>query len=370
MRVGIPTEVKNNEYRVAITPAGVHALVQHGHDVMVQKGAGEGSAIPDSEYERAGARIIDTAQQVWDDAEMILKVKEPIASEYDKMHEGLFLFTYLHLAADRALTEELMKRKVTSIAYETVQMPDNSLPLLAPMSEIAGRLSVQVGADALLKFHGGRGVLLGGASGVSKGNVIVLGGGVAGLCAAQVASGMGAHVTVYDVNPARMRYIEEVSGGRIRTEFSSAFAVEDACAHADMVIGTVLVPGAKTPHLVSNETVSKMKPGSVLVDIAIDQGGCFEDSHPTTHDDPIFKVHDSIFYCVANMPGSVPFTSTYALTNATMRYCTLLADEGWQKACEIRPELAKGLTTHDGDLFTAAVGEALGIETRTYESLK
>lgn len=359
MRVGIPTEIKSNERRVAVTPAGVHSLVAHGHDVMVQAGAGLGSAISDTEYAKAGARIVDDVDKVWDDAELVLKVKEPVADEYHRMHEGLILFTYLHLAADRPLTDELLSRKVTSIAYETVETDDRNLPLLSPMSEIAGRLAAQVGANCLMEPNGGNGVLLGGGSGVRNGRVAVLGGGVAGFCAARVAAGMGADVTVFDVNVARMRYIDEVTGGRIRTQFSSPLAVTEACRESDLVIGSVLVPGARTPHLVDNQTVSEMMPGSVLVDIAIDQGGCFEDSHPTTHTEPTFKVHDSVFYCVANMPGAVPHTSTYALTNATMRYAQLIADEGWQEACRKRQELGRGLTTHDGRLYTRGVGEAL-----------
>lgn len=369
MRIGIPTEIKNNEFRVAITPAGVHSLVQHGHEVMIQAGAGKGSAIPDSEYSAAGAKIIDDVDKVWDDAELVLKVKEPIKDEYHRMHEGLTLFTYLHLAADKPLTEELMKRKITSIAYETVELDDHSLPLLSPMSEIAGRLATQVGANCLMQSSGGNGVLLGGASGVRNGNVVVLGGGVAGFCAARVAAGMGADVTIYDVNVSRMRYIDEVSGGRIHTQFSSPLAVVEACKQADMVIGSVLVPGARTPHLVTHDTVKQMRPGSVLVDIAIDQGGCFEDSHPTTHAEPTFRVEDSVFYCVANMPGAVPHTSTYALTNATMRYAVEIADNGWKTACQKRKELARGFTTHDGKLYTAPVGEALDIPAASVDEL-
>lgn len=362
MRVGVPTEVKNNEFRVAITPAGVHALTQHGHEVLIQTGAGLGSAITDEEYVAAGATMVDDVDKVWGDSEMILKVKEPIAEEYGRMQEGQVLFTYLHLAADEKLTHELLDRKVTSIAYETVEMDDHSLPLLSPMSEIAGRLSTQVGANCLMQSAGGNGTLLGGASGVHKGQVVVLGGGTAGLCAARIGVGMGAEVTVFDVNTARMRYIEEMSNGRIHTEFSTMLGVKNACREADLVIGSVLVPGARTPHLVDNETVSTMKPGSVLVDIAIDQGGCFEDSHPTTHADPTFKVHDSVFYCVANMPGAVPHTSTLALTNSTMRYAVMLADSGWKDACTARRELCRGLTTHDGTLYSVPVGEALGME--------
>ncbi len=369
MRVGVPTEIKNNEFRVALTPEGAHALVSHGHEVLVQKGAGLGSAISDEDYIKAGAKMIDTAQEIWQTSEMILKVKEPIECEYDLMQEGQLLFTYLHLAADEPLTKALMERKVTSIAYETVQMPDGSLPLLSPMSEIAGRLSVQVGANSLLKYAGGSGILLGGASGVRKGKVVVLGGGVSGLCAAQVALGMGAEVFVYDVNVKRMRYIEEISNGQIHTLYSSPFAIEEAIKDADLVIGSVLIPGAKAPKLVSNEMVKQMKPGSVLVDIAIDQGGCFADSHPTTHAEPTFKVHDTIFYCVANMPGAVAHTSTYALTNSTMRYCIQLANEGWHDTCIHRSEMAKGLTTHAGKLYSKPVAEALNLPCSEVEEL-
>ena len=362
MRVGVPAEVKNNEFRVAVTPAGVHALVGHGHEVLVQAGAGRGSGISDSEFVGAGARVVDDVDVVWGDADLVLKVKEPVPEEFYRLHEGLTLFTYLHLAADRELTQQLVDRRVTSIAYETVELEDHSLPLLSPMSEVAGRLAAQVGANCLLQSAGGNGVLMGGGSGVRNARVTVLGGGVAGLCAARVADGMGADVTVYDVNVSRMRYIDEVTGGRVRTRFSSSLAVREACVGSDVVIGSVLVPGARTPHLVDHETVSVMMPGSVLVDIAVDQGGCFEDSHPTTHADPTFRVCGSVFYCVANMPGAVPHTSTYALTNATMRYVLLLADEGWRGACGSRDDLRRGLATCGGKLVSAPVGEALGIE--------
>lgn len=366
MRVGVPTEVKNSEFRVAVTPAGVHALVGRGHEVLVQAGAGVGSGIPDSDFVGAGARVVGDVESVWGDADLVLKVKEPVAEEYGRLHEGLVLFTYLHLAADEALTRELLGRGVTSIAYETVELADHSLPLLSPMSEIAGRLAAQVGANCLLQSAGGRGVLFGGGSGVRRGRVSVLGGGVAGLCAARVAAGMGADVTVFDVDVARMRYIDEVWGGRIGTRFSSPLAVREACGESDVVIGSVLVPGARTPHLVDHEMVLGMVPGSVLVDVAVDQGGCFEDSHPTTHADPTFVVGGSVFYCVANMPGAVPHTSTYALTDAltdaTMRYVLLLADEGWRGACGSRDDLRRGLATCGGKLVSAPVGEALGIE--------
>jgi alanine dehydrogenase len=369
MRVGIPTEVKNNEYRVAITQAGVHSLVDHGHEVLIQRGAGLGSGITDEQYAGVGATLIDDAEGVWGEAELVLKVKEPVPEEYHLLREGQMLFTFLHLAADRGVTELLLDRGVTAIAYETVELADGSLPLLAPMSEIAGRLSTQVGAHALLKYNGGAGVLLGGATGVITGEVAVLGGGIVGLCAARVARGLGANVTVFDINVARMRYIEEISGGTIRTEYSTPFGVKTFCENADLVIGAALIAGAKAPTLVTNDMVERMKPGSVLVDVAIDQGGCFADSRPTTHDDPVFKVHDSLFYCVTNMPGSVPVTSTRALTNATLPYVTLLADEGWKAAMHRRPELAKGMATHAGTLYAAPVGEAFGMRTRHVDTL-
>ena len=363
MRIGVPTEIKDNEFRVAITPAGVHALTRRGHTVTIQAGAGQGASIPDAEYSAAGAAMTDDVPGLWADSELVLKVKEPIAQEYPFLRPDLLLFTYLHLAADRALTEELLTKRVTSIAYETVETDAGALPLLAPMSEIAGRLAAQVGAEALLRPHGGAGVLLGGAAGVRRGNVVVLGGGTAGLSAARVAAGMGADVTVFDVDPLRMRRIEEVDGGTIRTRFSTELDVAQACAGADLVIGAVLVPGARTPRLVTREMVRAMRPGSVLVDIAIDQGGCFEDSRPTTHSEPTFEVEGSIFYCVANMPGAVPHTSTYALTNATLTYALALADDGWRGACRARAELGRGLSTHDGVLYTEGVGRALGLET-------
>ncbi|SDL34123.1 alanine dehydrogenase [Tessaracoccus oleiagri] len=369
MRVGVPTEVKNNEYRVAITQAGVHALADRGHEVLIQSGAGVGSGISDEQYAGVGATIVDSAADVWGAAELVLKVKEPVPDEYELLREGTMLFTYLHLAADRRLTEELLRRKVTAIAYETVELEGGALPLLAPMSEIAGRLSTQVGAHALLKYNGGAGVLLGGATGVITGEVAVLGGGVVGLCAARVARGMGANVTVFDINVGRMRYIEEITGGTIRTEYSTPYGIKTFVENADLVIGAALIAGAKAPTLVTNEMVAGMKPGSVLVDVAIDQGGCFEDSRPTTHADPIFKVHDSVFYCVTNMPGSVPVTSTRALTNATMPYCLLLADKGWREAMRKRPELALGMATHEGALYSEPVGEAFGIEARRVERL-
>ena len=365
MRVGIPTEIKNNEYRVAITPAGVSELVRHGHEVMVQAGAGEGSAIRDPDFKSAGAQIVESADHVWAEADLLLKVKEPIEPEYTKMRKGQVLFTYLHLAASRPCTDALIASGTTSIAYETVQTtgPDNSvaLPLLAPMSEVAGRLSAQVGAYHLMRTRGGRGVLMGGVPGVAPAVVVVIGGGMAGDNAAAVAWGMGAHVTVFDLNVNTLRKIDAEYGGAIETRYSARLELENAVKRADLVIGAVLVPGAKAPKLVTNDTVAQMKPGAVLVDIAIDQGGCFEDSKPTTHDDPTFTVHDSLFYCVANMPGAVPRTSTFALTNATMPYVLKLADRGWRDACKADPALAKGLSTHEGHLLNDQVAQDLGL---------
>ena len=361
MRVGVPAEIKDNEFRVAITPAGAHALTRRGHAVTVQAGAGEGAAIPDEEYVAAGAAITDDVAALWADSEMILKVKEPVEGEYPLLRPDLILFTYLHLAADRPLTDELLSRRVTSIAYETVATDTGALPLLAPMSEIAGRLAAQVGADALLRPHGGAGVLLGGAAGVRRGDVVVLGGGTAGMGAARVAAGMGADVTVFDVDPARMRRIEETTQGAVRTRFSTELDVARACAGADLVIGAALVPGTRTPRLVTRRTVESMRPGSVLVDVAIDQGGCFEDSRPTTHSAPTFEIDGRLFYCVANMPGAVPHTSTYALTNATLPYVSALADAGWHGTCRARRDLARGLSTHAGFLYAAGVGESLGL---------
>jgi alanine dehydrogenase len=361
MRVGIPTEIKNNEFRVAITPAGVAELVRRGHEVIIQSRAGEGSAITDADFKSAGAQSISGADQVWAEADLLLKVKEPIEAEYPRMRRGQTLFTYLHLAASRACTDALVSSGTTAIAYETVQTADGALPLLAPMSEIAGRLSAQVGAYHLMRTQGGRGMLMGGVPGVGPADVVVIGGGIAGYNAARVASGMGAHVTVFDVNINKLRELDAEFGGRIRTRYSSLLELDGAVKRADLVIGAVLVPGAKAPKLVSNSLVAHMKPGAVLVDIAIDQGGCFEDSRPTTHDDPTFAVHDTVFYCVANMPGAVPRTSTFALTNATMPYVLKLADQGWQAACAADPALAKGLSTHEGALLSEQVAADLAL---------
>jgi len=367
VKVGIPKEVKNHEYRVAITPIGVHELTAHGHQVYVERGAGEGSSISDDEYVAAGAEILPDADSVWGAVDMVLKVKEPVAEEYHRMREGLTLFTYLHLAADKPLTEELLKRSVTAIAYETVQLPSGGLPLLYPMSEVAGCLAPQVGAHALLKAQGGRGVLLGGVGGVANAKVVVLGAGVAGQNAANIALGMGADVTLLDTDLDKLRMSFWRYDNQVHGLASSKLAIQEQVRAADLVIGAVLIPGAKAPKLVSNELVSQMKPGSVLVDIAVDQGGCFEDTRPTTHADPTYPVHESIFYCVANMPGAVPNTSTYALTNATLPYTVALADKGWQRACRDDHSLALGLNTHGGRLTNAPVGEAVGLDAISLE---
>jgi alanine dehydrogenase len=361
MRVGVPTETKNNEFRVAITPAGVAELTLRGHEVLVQAGAGEGSAIPDAEFKSAGAQLLSTAEQVWAEADLLLKVKEPLPAEYGLLRQGQVLFTYLHLAASRPCTDALLASGTTAIAYETVQTADGALPLLAPMSEVAGRLSAQVGAYHLMRTQGGRGVLMGGVPGVKAADVVVIGGGTAGYNAARVATGMGASVMVLDVNIAKLRQLDAEFGGRVATRYSSALELEGAVKRADLVIGAVLVPGAKAPRLISNSLVGHMKPGAVLVDISIDQGGCFQDSRPTTHDDPTFAVHDTLFYCVANMPSAVPKTSTYALTNSTMPYVLKLADHGWQAACRADPALAKGLSTHEGALLSERVAPDLGL---------
>ncbi len=355
MKVGVPKEVKNHEYRVAITPAGVHELATRGHEVVVEAGAGVGSAITDDEYVAAGASILATADDVWQTGELILKVKEPIADEYHRMREGQTLFTYLHLAASRECTDALVKQGVTAIAYETVQSPNGALPLLAPMSEVAGRLAPQCGAYHLMRHGNGRGVLMGGVSGVYAAKVVVIGAGVSGMNAAAIALGMQAEVLLLDRNIDRLREADRIYQGHLQTIASNRFEVERAVIDADLVIGAVLVPGAKAPMLVSNALVAQMKPGSVLVDIAIDQGGCFEDSRPTTHDDPVYQVHNSIFYCVANMPGAVPHTSTYALTNVTLPYAVSLADKGWKQAMIDDSTLALGLNTHAGEVTYAPV---------------
>ncbi|MFI9507943.1 alanine dehydrogenase [Nocardia sp. NPDC052566] len=360
MKIGIPREVKNHEYRVACTPAGVHELVTRGHEVFIESDAGRGSAFENEAYKVAGARVLDSADEVWGVADLVLKVKEPVAEEYSRMREDQVLFTYLHLAASKECTDALLHSGITSIAYETVTAADGSLPLLAPMSEVAGRLAPQAGAYHLMRSGGGRGVLMGGVPGTRPAKVVVLGAGVSGRNAIAVAVGMHADVTVLDLNIARLREIDDLYRGQVRTVISNGFEVENLVREADLVIGAVLVPGAKAPKLVSNNLVAQMKPGSVLVDIAIDQGGCFEDSRPTTHAEPTYQVHGSVFYCVANMPGAVPYTSTIALTNATLPHVVSLAERGWREATVADPHLAAGLSTHRGMLLSPSVAQAHG----------
>jgi alanine dehydrogenase len=362
MKIGVPKEVKTHEYRVATTPSGVHELVRHGHEVYVEAEAGLGSAIPDDEYVKAGATILPTADEVWGTGELILKVKEPVASEFHRMRPGHTLFTFLHLAASAECTEALLERGVTGIAYETVQTPDGALPLLAPMSEVAGRLAPQAGAYHLMRQGGGRGVLMGGVSGVYAAKVVVIGAGVSGMNAAAIALGMQAEVLLLDKNIDKLRQADRIYQGHLQTVASNTYEVERAVIDADLVIGAVLVPGAKAPTLISNALVSRMQSGSVLVDISIDQGGCFEDSRPTTHAEPTYRVHESVFYCVANMPGAVPHTSTYALTNVTLPYAVALANKGWRQALRDDHSLALGLNTHDGYLTNGPVAEAHGRE--------
>lgn len=357
MRVGIPAEVKNHEYRVSLTPAGAAALTAAGHSVLIQKGAGTASGFQDADYAQVGAEIVPSAAEAWA-AEMVLKVKEPVPEEYGFLREDLVLFTYLHLAADRGLTEALMQAGTTSIAYETVQLADGSLPLLTPMSEVAGRLSVLEGASHLRAHAGGAGVLLPGVPGTRNGQVLVIGGGVAGVNAARVAQGLGADVTVMDISLPRLRQVDEAFRGSIRTLASTPYEIAQQVAQSDLVIGAVLVPGAAAPRVVTDEMVAAARPGTVFVDIAVDQGGCFEGSRPTTHHEPTFSVHDALFYCVANMPGAVPATSTPALTNATLPYVLKLADAGWEAALEADAALTEGLSTSAGQLHRPSVAEA------------
>lgn len=362
MRITVPREIKPQEYRVALTPAGAHELTRCGHEVFVETGAGTGSAIRDEEYLAAGAKVLPSAEETWGEGELVLKVKEPVPAEYPYLRRDQVLFTFLHLAAERELTDALLAAGTTAIAYETVRTRDGALPLLAPMSEVAGRLAPQVGAHALLKPNGGRGMLPAGIPGVHPARVAVLGGGVAGRGAARVARGLGADVEILDTDINRLRHIDNEFTGTIRTVASNALTLEHAVLGADLVIGAVLVPGARAPELVSNELVSRMHPGSVLVDISIDQGGCFADSRPTTHDEPTYRVHDSVFYCVTNMPGAVPRTSTYGLTNVTLPYVLRLAEYGWRAALRQDDVLAEGLNTHRGMLLNEPVSLAHDLE--------
>lgn len=369
MRIGVPREIKNSENRVGLGAAGVHELTARGHEVVVEKGAGLGARVADDDYRAAGARILDTADEVWEQAEMIIKVKEPLPAEHGRLRTGQIVFTYLHLAADQQLTEALLSSGTTSIAYETVQLPDRSLPLLAPMSMIAGRLAAQVGAYHLMSPLGGAGVLMGGVPGTAEANVLVLGGGVVGEQAAMMAHGLHANVTVMDLNVSRLGQIATMHHGGILTRYSTSLDLARQIEEADVVVGSVLIPGKRAPKLVTDEMVASMKPGAVLVDVAIDQGGCFEHSRPTTHDDPTFTVHDAIYYCVANMPGSVPVTATAALNNATLPYILKLAGAGWRDALRADPALAMGLHTHEGKLTHAGTGEAHGLEVTPAEQV-
>lgn len=363
MRIGCPKEIKNQEGRVGLTPAGTDVLVRNGHEVYIERNAGVKSGFPDEEYIAVGAKILDTPKEVFDAADMIIKVKEPLESEYDLFHEGQILFTYLHLAPDLPQTEALLRKKVIGIAYETVQLADRSLPLLAPMSEVAGRLSVQVGAHLLEASCGGRGVLMGGVTGVEKANVTIVGGGNVGTNAARVAVGMGANVTILDVSTKRLAYLDDIFGGRVQTLLSNRFNIAQSVRNSDLVVGCVLIPGAKAPKLVTEEMVKEMKPGSVLVDVAIDQGGSIETiDRITTHDDPYFIKHGVVHYSVANMPGAVPRTSTMALTGNTMPYAVKIANMGAEAACKADPALMKGLNTYKGFLTCQAVAQAHGME--------
>jgi len=369
VKISIPREVKNHEYRVALTPAGAHEFIRNGHEVFVEKDAGVGSSIPDADFESVGATILDSADEVWAVGELVLKVKEPVPEEYHRMRKGQVLFTYLHLAASQACTQAMLETGVTGIAYETVQNANGFLPLLAPMSEVAGRLAPQVGAYHLMRPGGGRGVLMGGVPGVHPARVVVIGAGVSGMNAAVIALGMQAEVVLLDRDIDKLRQADMIYKGHCRTIASSTYEIERAVLNADMVIGAVLVPGARAPKLVDDALVSRMKPGSVLVDISIDQGGCFEGSRPTTHADPTYRVHGSVFYCVANMPGAVPHTSTYALTNVTVPYALAIAQLGWREALQRDPTLAAGLNTHEGHLTNRPVAEAHGLEAVPLEQV-
>ena len=368
MIIGIPQEIKAEETRVAITPSGVAGLIAHGHQVVIQQGAGAGSSIPDELYQAAGARILSSASAVWERAEMILKVKEPLPAEYPFLRPGLMVFTYLHLAAEEALTRILLDKQVTAISYETIQLDDGSLPLLAPMSEVAGRLSIQVGAWCLQAQNGGRGVLLSGASGVKPAYVVILGAGIAGASACQVAVGMGAHVSILDVNPARLRYAHDILGGHVTTVMSNRANIEEEVIAADLVISSVLVPGARTPKLLSRMLFRNMKPGAAFVDISIDQGGSAETSRPTAHHDPIYREEGVVHYCVTNMPAIVPHTSTFALTNVTLSYAIELADKGLQ-AVRDNPALRRGLNTLRGQITHPGVATAFALPCAKVEAL-
>jgi len=362
MKIGIPKEIKPQENRVAIQPGGVQQLISHGHMVMVQKGAGEGSGFSDEQYIEAGAQIIEDVNALWAASEMIMKVKEPIAEEYGRIQPGQILFTYFHFAADETLTKAIMDSKSVAIAYETVEKSDRSLPLLIPMSEVAGRMATQEGAKFLEKAMGGRGVLMGGIPGVPPANVLVLGGGIVGVNAAKIAAGMGANTTIMDINMPRLRYLDDVMPKNITTLFSSKANIRAMLPTIDLIIGAVLKPGAKAPHLITREMLAEMRPGTVLVDVAIDQGGCFETSKPTTHQDPTYVIDEVVHYCVANMPGAVPYTSTLGLTNVTLPYAIAIANKGWKKAVKDDHELLKGVNIVEGAIVYQDVADAFGFE--------
>lgn len=361
MIIGVPREIKIEENRVAVTPTGVAAFVSRGHKVLVEKAAGSGSGLSDRAYQNCGATIVDSPQEVWNQADLVMKVKEPQPSEFPLLRKGMILFTYLHLAANETVTRVLLEKGVTGIAYETIQLDDGSLPLLTPMSEIAGRLSMQVGAWCLQAENGGRGILLGGASGVRPGKVVILGAGIAGSAACQVAAGMGAYVSILDVNPSKLRYMHDILGGHLTTLMSNRANVEEEVTEADLVIGSVLIPGAKAPKLITRSLVKRMKPGSAIVDISIDQGGCAETSRPTTHLEPIYIEEEIVHYCVTNMPAIVPNTSTLALTNSTLSYGLALANRGFPQALARNPALAKGLNTFNGQVTHEGVASAFNL---------
>jgi len=369
MKIGIPKEIKKHEYRVALIPSHAKLYVNAGHTVFVEASAGLGSGFSDEDYIAAGASIIEDAKEVFLRAEMIIKVKEPLPEEFDFFQEGQILFTYLHLAANEELTKALIAKNVVAVAYETIQLPDGSLPCLTPMSQIAGRLSVQQGAKYLEKAFGGRGVLLGGVPGVARGKVAILGGGVVGLNAAKIAIGMGADVTLLDISAKRLAYLDDIFGAKLQTLHSNRTTVANCLKQSDLVIGAVLIPGAKAPNLVTREMLSTMKPGAVLVDVAVDQGGCFETTRPTTHTDPTFIIDDIVHYCVANMPGAVALTSTIALSNVTLNYGLSLASKGWQEAVKSDPELRRGVNVAKGKIYNEPVAQSHGMEFETLESL-
>ena len=369
MIIGVPKEIKKHENRVALLPGGVNALKQNGHDVLIQKGAGLGSGFPDDRYTAAGAKIIDDVDALWKQSDMIMKVKEPLKAEYDRMQEGQIIFTYFHFAASRELTEAVVDSKCVAIAYETVEKRDGSLPLLIPMSEVAGRMASQEGAKYLEKAQGGRGVLLGGIPGVQPANVMVLGGGIVGVNAAKIAAGMGANTTIMDINMSRLRYLDDVMSRNVNTMFSSEANITRMLPDVDLIIGAVLKPGAKAPHLITRDMLGELRPGTVLVDVAIDQGGCFETSKATTHDDPIYVVDDIVHYCVSNMPGAVPYTSTLGLTNVTMPYAVDLANKGWKKALQDDEELQKGLNIVNGDIVYEDVASAFEMSYTPVEKI-